>query len=892
MKLIRKYIDYLMGDERDFRDRQFILLTSMVQLSVMVVLAADIILGENMVEIAVLTCGAVFIPVMTIFLVSHNMTEICRILVAVSAIFIILPVTFFFGGGMRGGSLIWFSLTYLYVGMILKGRWRVVMLSLLTALSVFECYMSLYNYSLVKPHTSKMGVMDTLVSVIIVGIVVCIMVWFQNLLFINENKKAMDEARKVEEMSRAQNQFFSNMSHEIRTPINTIIGLNEMILREDISDEVAEDAANIEAAGKILLHLINDILDMSKIQSGQMELNRAAYNPGDMLSEIVGMLWIRARDKELDFHVNVSPDIPSELIGDEVRIKQILINVINNAIKYTKEGSVTLSVQCGERDGDNVNIIYTVTDTGIGIRKESLPYLFSAFKRVDDGDTRHIEGTGLGLSIVKELTDMMGGRVVVNSIYTQGSTFIVEIPQVVGSDSVIGELDMESRHSLNRRETYRHKFEAPDARLLVVDDNEANLLVVRKLLRATQIQVDTASSGREALELTLNNKYNVIFMDHLMSEMDGIECLRSIRAQTGGKCREIPVVALTANAGEENRQLYRKEGFDSYIEKPVSGDILERELYRLLPDELVRKTAEGEEIAEETMSWMETHERKRTIAVTTESVADLPEELLEKNGISLIAHKVITEDGIFRDGIEIDQDGLLGYMTDKAHKITTQSPDVAEHESFFANALMSANNIVHVTVSEDVTNSGYPYALEASGSFGNVTVVDSRHLSSGQGLIVLKACRLAEEGRSPQEIKEILETGKNRIHTSFVVNELDFLARAGQVNHRIANLMHALMIRPVLVMKKGRLRISKVYLGSKERAWKKYIDSVLMPYNNIDRSILFVTYVGLTKRDKEMIRSYIDSRMSFDKIYFQKASPAIAVNCGEGTFGLLYSETE
>ena len=375
-----------------------------------------------------------------------------------------------------------------------------------------------------------------------------------------------------------------------------------------------------------------------------------------------------------------------------------------------------------------------------------------------------------------------------------------------------------------------------------------------------------------------------------MPEMDGIECLRNIRAQAGGKCRETAIVALTANAGEENRQLYRKAGFDSYIEKPVSGNILESELYRLLPKELVHKIGEEEEITEESMSWMETRERKRTIAVTTESVADLPQELLDKYGISVIEHKVVTDEGIFRDRVEIDTDGLLRYMEEPDHKVSTQSADVADHESFFANALVSANNIIHISISGDITNSGYPHAVDAARSFGNVTVVDSRHLSSGQGIVVLKACALVEEGKSPNEIKELLGESIKKIHTSFIVNNLDFLARAGQVSHRLANLMNVLMIRPVLVMKKGRLKVGKFYLGAKEKVWKKYIDSVLVPNGNIDRNILFVTYVGLTKRDKELIRSYIDERMKFDKIYFQKTSPAIAVNCGEGTFGLLFTE--
>ncbi len=695
--------------------------------------------------------------------------------------------------------------------------------------------------------------------------------------------------REIEMLNKAQNSFFSNMSHEIRTPINTIIGLNEMILREDVSEEVAEDAANIKAAGKLLLNLINDILDMSKFQSGKMQLLYAPYQTGNMLSDIVGMLWIRAKEKKLEFHIDVSPEIPAELVGDEVRVKQILINVINNAIKYTKEGSVSLSVQCEMKEDKICNMIYTVTDTGIGIKTEDIPYLFSAFKRVDENVTRHIEGTGLGLSIVKQLVDLMGGKITVNSVYTKGSTFIIEIPQRIEREGRVGEYDF-SRAGDHKRADYVPKFEAPEARILVVDDNEANLMVVTKLLRETRIRIDAVSSGEDALRKTLNIKYDVIFMDHLMPEMDGIECRRRIKEQTGGRCRETAIVILTANADEENRALYARENFDGYLPKPVSGEELENELFALLPKELVHITGNRTDLAEETISWMNANKQRRSVVITTESVADLPPELIKQYGIAVLPHKVRTAEGIFKDGKEIETQGVLKYMEDPNHSVLPMGPTVKEAEEFFAKQLTNANNVIHISISSKVENSGYRPALEAAKSFDNVFVVDSAHLSSGQGLMVIDACRMAEEGKSAEEIIKALDGYKKKIRTSFIVDNLDFLARAGQVSNGTANIVKSLMGRPVLVLKKGKMGLGMTYFGSREDAWRHYINTVLASPATIDTRILFVTYVGINKAEADWIKAQIEKKVKFDEIYFKQASPAISVNCGNGTFGLLYQE--
>ncbi len=888
----RKIMDYVLNDHRDLRDRLFVLMSAVMLLSCCITLVVHLFSGTNLRSILIPAAAMLVLTVVTMLCIRADRVRLGAIIVSADISLIYAPVLFFFSGGLNGEAPLWFLFGFFFLNICLDGKVKYAVLLLELAEAIGCWYISLQYPALITSNTSLWAHTFSLLALLLIAASMSIMIGFRNAFFQREMAHSRAQQKEIEALSEAQNHFFSSMSHEIRTPINTIIALNEMILRENISEEVAEDAANIQSASKMLLHLINDILDMSKFASGQMKLTPTVYHPGDMLSEIVGMLWIRAKEKQLDFQVNVSSDLPAELLGDEIRIKQILINVLNNAIKYTNEGSVSLSIQPGETENGLLNVIYSVSDTGIGIKKENIPYLFTAFKRVDEQQNRHIEGTGLGLSIVQQFVDLMGGRITVNSIYTKGSTFIIEIPQKAVGTQHIGEITIDSGQTAFKRQTHFSGFEAPEAKVLVVDDNAPNLLVVSKLLRDTKVQVDTVPSGEEALKRTLNQYYHVIFMDHLMPHMDGIECLRAIRSQIGGRCKESKIVALTANAGSENRILYEKEGFDGYLTKPITGDVIEKELYRLLPRDLTVVRGSGEEILQETISWMKREQRKKTVAITTESVADLPQEIIERYGIAVLPHLVRTAEGSFMDGIEIETRGLLDYMQDLSRKVVTRVPSVETVEAFFAKQLTTANNIIHVSISGDLANSGCPVAMEAAKAFNNVTVIDSGHLSSGQGLMVIEACRLAEEGRSPDEIKAHLEKIKPKIHTSFVVDSLDFLARCEQVSSRVARVTKSLMARPVLSLRHGKMGVGKVYFGARERAWKHYIDSVLRNPAEIDKRILFVTYVGITKREMDWIRQQVEKHMTFDRIYFQQASPVIAVNCGDGTFGLLIREAD
>ncbi len=886
--MLGKLHNYLYNEEKNIRERMFVL--NIINLSaILTLITVEMLILEPNWENILVIAGfiAVIILIGVISIKSEKINAGTTMLCFVMS-FCFFPVIFINDGGITGTGSLWFIYDMILIIVLLYGRLRILFTVLLELLCL-GCFIITYiNPDIISVSTGLKSYIYSFTILFLLASSVAVMLIVENKLYIAQNERAKEQSREIEKLVASQNRFFSSMSHEIRTPINTIIGLNEMILRENLSDEITEDAVNIRAAGRMLLNTINDILDMSKFQSGDMHLVIDTYSTGDMLSDLVGMLWLRAKEKNLDFHVNVAPDIPAELKGDEMRIKQVLMNILNNAIKYTKTGSVSLSVECEKLSDGTVNMIYTVEDTGMGIKKEDIPYLFTAFKRVDESNTKHIEGTGLGLSIVKQFLDLMGGKVTVNSVYTKGSTFTVEIPQKATGDKELGEYDYRKKHKLARKSEYKQRFEAPDAKILVVDDNEANLLVVTKLLRDTKIQVDTVKSGKEALAKTLDVAYDLIFMDHLMPEMNGIECFREIRKQLGGKCRETNIVILTANAGEENRKLYAIEGFNGYLIKPITGDELENEVYRLLPKTLIHITSSEGVISEDNVSWQNLSHKKR-IVITTESTCDLPAKLLARYDIKVFAQKVQTKDGVFREGEEIDTMGLLRYMEDKNNPVSPVMPSASDYEAFFAEQLKTANNVIHISITGSLPQSAYPIAKEGADSFDSVTVIDSKHISSAQGLVAVFASRMAEAGMGAAEIEHRLVRLKGLIKASFMVEDMEYMARSGQVSAGQAKFFKTLMLRPVTAMKNGAIESAGLIFGSRENAMKKYISHCLSS-RKINHTVLFVNHVGLNRKEIEWIRAEIEKKYSFDAIYFQQTSPVVAISCGPGAFGITVVE--
>ena len=400
--------------------------------------------------------------------------------------------------------------------------------------------------------------------------------------------KLEEATQRAESANQSKSDFLANMSHEIRTPINAVIGMNEMILRESTDANIIAYAQDVESAGKNLLAIINDILDFSKIEAGKIEIVDAPYRLSTVINDVAVITSFRAQSKGLTFEVDVDETLPDNLVGDEVRIRRVISNILNNAVKYTHEGGIVLSVR-GKWESRQLVLEIAVKDTGIGIREEDLPRLFTRFDRLDMAQNKTIEGTGLGLAITSSLMSMMGGSVNVESTYGQGSTFTLYLPQKVVSKEPIGDYRGRFEKSLKESNAYQDAFCAPRARVLVVDDTVVNLTVVKGLLKQTQVQVDLANSGVEALEMTQETPYDVIFMDQRMPRMNGTQALNRIRAQIGGANVSTPVICLTADAIAGARERYIAEGFSDYLTKPVDGKEIEKLLLSYLPQDKIER---------------------------------------------------------------------------------------------------------------------------------------------------------------------------------------------------------------------------------------------------------------------------------------------------------------
>jgi len=479
-------------------------------------------------------------------------------------------------------------------------------LSLVNATDAFEGLSRILTYTLISVF-----------SVVLIQIIVMSRLNKKNVLA----QQLEEKTQRAIASSEAKSAFLSNMSHEIRTPINALLGMNEMILRESGEENVLEYAESVRTAGNTLLGLVNDILDFSKIEAGKMEILPVEYDLSSLVNDLVNMIRARAEEKGLEVKLDLDKDAPKYLIGDEVRIKQVITNILTNAVKYTEKGTVTFHMDHEKVPDDPNDVILHVSirDTGIGIKKEDMEKLFSEFERIEEERNRTIEGTGLGMAITKQLLEMMGSSLHVESAYGEGSDFSFRLRQKVVRWEPLGDYEAAYHAAVSSHKIYKEKFTAPDAHVLVVDDTAMNLDVFKSLLKRTKVQIMTALSGEECLQLTRKHRYDLIFLDHMMPEKDGIQTYHEMREDAENLNAQVPTICLTANAISGAREKYLAEGFNDYLTKPIDADKLEEMLIRYLPQDkvVITKEKKGEE----------------TVQQQEDTVKEIPEFLYDASGI-------------------------------------------------------------------------------------------------------------------------------------------------------------------------------------------------------------------------------------------------------------------
>ncbi|MGN0425034.1 MAG: ATP-binding protein [Acetatifactor sp.] len=411
--------------------------------------------------------------------------------------------------------------------------------------------------------------------------------------FVYDLSKEKQMMAEIVEANKAKSRFLANMSHEIRTPINGIMGMNRMILKECKDEQIREYAENIQSASQLLLSIVNDILDISKVESGKMDIIPSKYQLYSIINDCYNLAKAKLDNKPVDLELHINDNLPSVLYGDEIRIKQIINNFLSNSVKYTKEGHVSLNLDFEPLSEGTIQLLISVEDTGIGIKEEDLGLLFKAFTRVDETHNRTVQGTGLGLRLTKNLVELMGGDITVESTYGKGSRFTAKFPQRVMDSSPVGNLSLSYGRCQNDLQMTKLSFTAPQAKILLVDDVELNLKVLKGILKETEMQIDTATSGMECVGLMKQNRYDLVFLDHMMPEMDGIETLKVLNSSANSLNRNVPVIMLTANAILGAKEEYLKEGFTDYLSKPVQERKLMEMLLRYLPKGLITVGEEG-----------------------------------------------------------------------------------------------------------------------------------------------------------------------------------------------------------------------------------------------------------------------------------------------------------
>lgn len=827
-----------------------------------------------------------------IFLVTFKFQryELASTLLGAVIVFLVMPPMFVLSAGIEGGASVWLALGVLYIFVMFDGI-KMYLFLVGTTFVYAATYYFAYAYPqyVVPMPTREVAYFDAWFSVLVVGTLGGVILKAHMKVFEKEHELNLRQREELKNNQNSRNVFFANMSHEIRTPINTIIGLNEMILRECEEEPTREYARDIQIASNMLLNQVNDILDFSQMELDKMHIVPGRYKPVELIGDLVELIRLRMEKKNLELHLDIDPNLPSVLLGDEKRLKQIFLNLLDNAVKYTQEGSITFGVQAEEYESGKIYMKVTVADTGIGIRNEDLEHIYDCFTRADEKRNRRIMGTGLGLSITKELVSLMGGEINVDSIYTKGTIFTIIISQEIVEKEPIGNIDF-LQMTARDGDKYVPMFEAPEARILVVDDNSMNLMVTSKLLEGTKVQVDMAANGAECLKLTKKKYYHAILLDYMMNDMDGVQTLKEIRTQEQGRCRETPVIAFTGNAIPGAGKMYYEQGFDGYVEKPVEGKVLEKEILEVLPGDIVKVYYEKNVSikAENRIQEILKSKRKR-ILITSDCACDLSAELLEEYGIEIMYLYVKTPYGRFADTVEIDSDNLTQFLSQERSEAIPDSVTVEEYEEFFAKTLTLAEQVIHFAVSSRCGES-YNVAVKAAKGFDHVRVIDSGQVSGGQGMLVLHAAKLAKEGKRVDEICKEIEKVKSRIHLSFIMPAAHIFSQRGRARAWVPVMCEKLQLHPMGEIRQNKAVLTMLWGGTLESTRVKAIRWSLRHKKKINKDIIYIIHAGCSVKELEKVKKEVLKHVSFDKVEVLKASFTTACNAGVGTIGLAFYE--
>ena len=574
MKRIKRTIDAMFNEELEIQHKLLNLILSAAFLGGIISLIASAVMQLDVIALGAITLLIVVVGIGLWLANIKKKPNIAALLIVIIGNMVLFPIMYFTGGGMVSGMPVWVLLGLIFSWLILNGKTCICMYILNTAAAVGCMLLEMWYPQLVVPMVNRnAGYIDMIQSMVVVTCIFGGIFKYQTYVYEKQRKQIL-------KANAAKSEFLANMSHELRTPINAILGYNEMLMRETRESQTAVYASNVRLAGRNLLSLVSSILDFTDMERADLQLSEGPYYVRDVLQDALTFAEYGSEHKDLELRIQIDENIPQELIGDVARIKQILDNLISNALKYTNEGFVEIHAVWEKQDEQQGYLVVSVKDSGIGMKAEDVQKISESFIRFDKEKTRNIQGIGLGLTIVTRLLQLMDSCLEIESEPGQGSCFSFRLLQSVADANPIG--CMERMENFDFLESQEELWEAPRAKVLLVDDNPMNMDVLRGMLRETKIQTDTAANGAEALQKMRENKYDVVLMDHMMPVMDGVQALHRMREEK--LCPQAPVLVLTANAVGDAKERYLQEGFDDYLSKPVLYSQLLTKVRQYLPE--------------------------------------------------------------------------------------------------------------------------------------------------------------------------------------------------------------------------------------------------------------------------------------------------------------------